>query len=147
MVELIRQVNLRSYFEEQLVSLPITSESRAYVVSLLTDYKSSEKDLSRESLVLFYSRARETGSFEKFQQLGDWALWTMALAPESLSEMSLAEDLGRLSYYRCWSILKGSWRLYEELADRLPHVATSVRNSVVSSAKDCTRVPLGGIIY
>ena len=145
MVELIRTVSLRSYFEEQLVGLSVSPESRAYVVSLMADYKTSEKDLSRESLVLFFTRARELGSFELFQQLGDWVLWTMALAPDSLAEKALAEDLGRLSYYRCWSILRGSWGLYEELADRLPHVATSVRNSL--SANDCTQLKPGGIIY
>lgn len=116
---------LDDWFAGQLTNLRCGSEARAYVVGVLS---TRIDDMSDESVVLAYRDAAETGSFATFQRIGDWTLWASAFAPHpSKAQRDLIERFGRLSYFSCYRIMRGQWRLYEELADELPAIVYDVR--------------------
>ena len=119
-------IKLDDWFADRLTQLRCSADARAYVVGVLMKYRSADEDLSRRSIVLAYCDARETGRFENFQRVGDWALWVSALQPNE-SDREIVESLGRMSYYTCHRLMRRSWPVYEELADELPVIASGVR--------------------
>lgn len=118
--------SLRSWFEERLKVVRASEEARAYVVGLFSSMRGTRDDMSRESVVLAYARARETGDFELHQRIGDWTLWSLSCAPEQ----ALVVDLGRLSYLSCYRLTGRSWVVYDELAEGLPRVAWDARRAL-----------------
>lgn len=119
---------LDEWFARQLIDLRCGREARAYVVGVLAG---RIDDMSHESVVLAYRDAALTGDFATFQRIGDWTLWVSAFAPHPLKgQRDLVERFGRLSYYSCYRIMRGQWRLYEELADELPAIVYDVRKEI-----------------
>ena len=119
--------SLDDWFASELDDLRCRTDTKAYVVNLLSRFK-PEDDLANRSVVLTYAIARENGNFATFQRIGDWVLWVDAVHPDSFQEnRKIIESIGRLSYYACHRIMKGQWYVYEELADDLPRIAYAVR--------------------
>lgn len=120
--------SLNDYFSEELSELQIDDELKAYIVSIFSKYKSSQHDLSKQSLTIEYSSARFEGSFFKFQNLGDYLFFTNVFYPESLNEASkdYYHSIGQMSYYSCYRIIR-SWRIYEQLADRFVDLSDETR--------------------
>lgn len=122
---------LDRWFADQLVFLRCSDAARAYVTRVLATFR-AEDDMSRESVVLAFSKARREGGFIEYQRIGDWALWAASMVPESIhDERDVVETMGRLSYLACYRFVK-EWPVYEELADELPTItrAISVRCSL-----------------
>ena len=122
---------LDSHFDEQLKNLESEHwETAAYIKSTLKKYVRSDKDLSRQSVVLLWLEAQNTHKFELYQDVGDWVFFSRVMFPESIScDLDFYEGLGRSSYYKCYQLLHGAWPLYEELADRLPYFITQIEDS------------------
>jgi len=123
------------WFDNRLVELrsKYRPETIAYVVGVLKAQAISKDglDLSNRSVVLEYADAVMTGDFVSFQRIGDWVLWVNIIMPTAFDGSQEAiESIGRHSYYSCHRILKGQWRLYEELADQLPTLALAVRHKL-----------------
>jgi hypothetical protein len=119
---------LDDWFAERLRGLNCGSDTRAYVVGVLSGHID---DMSDESVVLAYQDASLKGNFATFQRIGDWTLWVSAFAPHPLKgQRDVVERFGRLSYYACYRIMRGQWRLYEELADELPRLTWCVRKEI-----------------
>lgn len=121
---------LEDWFGERLQGMEASDPVRAYVTAVFSSMKSAQDDMSRDSVVLAYSSARDKGDFAGFQRVGDWTLWVMTFAPESVCEKQLVVDLGRLSYYSCWRLMRKEWEVYEELADDLPDIFRRARRSL-----------------
>ena len=120
--------NLDRWFADRLQGLRCSPEALAYVAGVLSRTRWDNADLSRQSVTLAFRDAALTGDFEGFQRLGDWVLFVDTVYPDHLRDhRELAESFGRRSYYSCHRILRGQWRLYEELADRLPALAAGAR--------------------
>lgn len=116
---------LDEWFAYQLSDLRCGRETRAYVVNVLAGHID---DMSHESVVLAYHDAALTGNFATFQRIGDWSLWVSAIHPhQNQGQRDLVETFGRLSYFACHRIMRGQWRLYEELADELPAIVYDIR--------------------
>ena len=116
---------LDDWFAGQLTDLRCGNEARAYVVGVLSN---RIDDMSDESVVLAFQNASLTGNFAAFQKIGDWTLWVASFAPHpQKAQRELIERFGRLSYFACHRIMRGQWRLYEELADELPAIVYDVR--------------------
>ncbi len=116
---------LDGWFESALTDLRCSPDTRAYVINLLSGHVD---DISDSSVALAYRDASLSGRFETFQRIGDWSLWVSAFAPHPLrGQRDLIERFGRLSYFSCHRIMRGQWRLYEELADELPAIVYDVR--------------------
>jgi hypothetical protein len=135
MLPVVNVAQMRGWFAGKLHVLErrYSPEVLAYVVGVLVALgTSASTDMSTKSVVLAYQDATETGDFAGFQRIGDWVLWVDAVFPDSIaSERFVVESFGRMSYLSCHRILRGQWRLYEELADELPSLAVSVRSALV----------------
>jgi|SRR5690606_26541891 len=105
-------------------------ETSAYIKSTMKKYIRSDKDLSKQSVVLLWFDAKHSASFEKFQDIGDWVFFTSVLFPKTIScDMNFYQSIGRSSYYKCHRHLHGSWPLYEELADNFTNFVRQLQNS------------------
>lgn len=127
-------VGLDSWFADRLSGMRRKPETVAYVAGVLKSLAKPREldDLSDRSVILEFASARETGDFATFQRIGDWVLWVNIVMPESLQgHHEAVESVGRQSYYTCHRILRGQWRVYEELADDLPTIARSARHMLV----------------
>ena len=122
----------RRWFETRLDPLPHSAEAKAYVAGVFAGFiHSTDGVLAKESLVLAYAAAREIGSIPQHQRIGDWVLWAQTFAPDPRNVV-VVESMGRLSYYACFKLLGGQWRLYEELADDLPRLTRMARKRLVA---------------
>jgi hypothetical protein len=131
MMELIVS-RLDRWFAERLRGLQYSPEALAYVAGILSTKKWDLADMSNESVVLAYQGAQLSGDFSAFQRIGDWVLFVDAVHPQHFNGVrDTVETLGRLSYYRCYRLMGGQWRVYEELADELPLLAAKVRRRLV----------------
>lgn len=127
-------VGLDSWFTERLQHMKHRPETIAYVAGVLKAMSRplSVDDMSDRSIVLEFAYARESGDFAAFQRIGDWVLWVDIVMPDAFNGTREAiESVGRQSYYACHRILRGQWRVYEELADELPKIASSARHMLV----------------
>ena len=125
---------LDGWFHERLQSLPHRPETIAYVAGVMKALSrpGAGDDMSRQSIVLAYAAAKNSGDFAAFQRLGDWVLWVDCILPGAIvDEKALVESIGRLSYYTCNRMLRGQWIVYEELADELPNIAVHVQRFFV----------------
>ena len=121
---------LGAWFTAKLQGLQYLPETTAYVVGVL---KARERvqpadDFSDRSVTLAFRDAVMSGDFVQFQRLGDWILWAEVMVPEHFAEnRAVISNIGSLSYYSCHRILRGQWRVYEELAEKLPVLTQHVR--------------------
>lgn len=117
-----------AWFTEQLATVRCSDDARAYIVGVLVKYMRAEDDMSDESVVLAFADAKTKGDFNTFQRIGDWTLWVSSFYPHrNRGQRDLVETFGRLSYFACHRIMRGQWRLYEELADELPAIVYDIR--------------------
>lgn len=129
-MELITIARLDQWLSERLRTLRCGDDTRAYVVGVLQRFQrdAGSLDMSRESVVLAFHEARLRGDFAGFQRIGDWTLWVSSVQPtQDRAQREVIETFGRLSYYSCHRLMRGQWRLYEELADELPVIVYDVR--------------------
>lgn len=123
---------LDRWFAERLQGLQYSPEALAYVTGVLSNKRWEHMDLSHDSIVMAYQEAQLFGDFSSFQRIGDWVLFIDAVHPQHFNGVrDTVETLGRLSYYRCYRLMGGQWRVYEELADELPLLAAKVRRRIV----------------
>lgn len=110
---------ITSFFDEILEPLPCEHDTKAYIVSIYTKYRSATYDLSKDSLTILFSQAKQNQDFESFQNIGDWVFFSNTIIPAHLAHAS--EDyyhtLARVSYYSCYRLISRQWRLFEELSD------------------------------
>jgi hypothetical protein len=119
-------------FSDRLRGLQGNPETIAYIVGVLSKRRWDEDDLSNQSVVLAFHDAGLKGDFATFQRIGDWVLFIDTVFPEHFNGVrECVENIGRLSYYRCFRLMGGKWHVYEELADELPSLAVKVRHRLV----------------
>lgn len=111
--------SVSGFFRELLVDLNCQEDTKAYIVSIFSKYKTADFDLSQDSISLRFAQARYTQDFLTYQTLGDWIFFANTMAPKHLQYASKEyyDTIARLSYYSCYKIIKHQWKLFEELAD------------------------------
>lgn len=126
---------LEDYLDEHFSHINCTKETRAYIKGIFIDYLKSNKDLSKNSITIFYYKAKLNYNFAMFQQLGDWLFWVKSIYPEHLSDASpdFYNSIAQNSYYKCHLILNKQWHLYAELADRFPYFTESFQELIAPS--------------
>ena len=111
--------NLNNFFNDIFDELNCHRDTKAYITSIFSRYHSAAFDLSKDSVTLTFSQAKNNQDFSTFQNLADWIFFSKSFAPQHLRAAS--EDyyynIGRLSYYNCYKLINGKWRLFEELSD------------------------------
>lgn len=123
-------MELECFWEENLKKLKCESNTRAYIISTLSQFGKQSFDFSKDSLTIIYSKAKFSQDFGQFQNLADWLLMTRCVFPECLSGASSEYyiTLGQLSYYSCFRLIKKQWRLFEELADSFEHLTSQINH-------------------
>jgi hypothetical protein len=129
----MKTYNLNEFFYTELEKLKCDRDTRAYVASVLTKFKTSSADLSKESITLLYAQAKFSQDFNTFQNIGDWLLYIKAFYPEHLNNASsdYYYSIGSSSYYSCYKILNKKWKLYEQLADLFPYLSLEIRKILI----------------
>lgn len=118
--------SLRDWFSTIVAPTRLHPSTKAYVVGVMTT--PPEQFGRRESLVLAYAEATGRHDFASFQRIADFVLWADVWCPEFLAaNQQVVESIGRLSYHACYRITRGSWSVYEELADGLPAIVLTLR--------------------
>ncbi len=123
-------MDLNIFFNELLRDLRCHQDTRAYIISIFTKYKSSEFDFSKENITLLFAQARFNHDFLMYQNLGDWIFFTQSWAPEHFKSEDYYQSIARLSYYSCYKLINKQWKLFEELSDQLPYLEFEVRNKL-----------------
>ena len=110
---------IEDYFEETLQGLPCEKATKAYIVSIYAKFRSTNHDLSKDSLTLLFAQAKEKQDFMSFQDIGDWIFFSNTIIPAHLNNASpeYYHTLARISYYSCYTLIKRQWKLFEELSD------------------------------
>ncbi len=111
--------NITSFFEQALNDLDCHRDTKAYIVSIYGKYKTAEFDLSKDSVTVLFSQARNNQDFLTYQNLGDWIFFSNTLAPTHLrfASKNYYDTVARLSYYSCYKLINRQWKLFEELSD------------------------------
>jgi len=112
-------LKLSEFFSEKLNNLKCRDDTKAYIISLFTKYKSADDDLSDKSITIVYAEAREKHSFAKYQNMSDWIFMTRVMFPEHLKHASpdYYRTLGKSGYLSCYKIINKTWPLFEELSE------------------------------
>jgi hypothetical protein len=111
--------NITDFFQEIFNDLECHSDTRAYIVGIYGKYQHTNFDLSKDSITLLFSQARQKQDFSIYQNIGDWIFFANTWAPKHLKFASKEyyDTIGRLSYYSCYKLINKKWKLFEELAD------------------------------
>jgi hypothetical protein len=130
--------SLESFFVDKVRHIPCEEDTKAYIVSTFVGFKKCEPDhnLYGKSITLEYNKAQLEHSFELYQQVGDWILFTKSMYPESLTASEEYYDsIAQLSYYKCYRIVNKQWQLYKELATKFPIVVKYLRDEMRDVSK------------
>ena len=128
--------NIDLFFNEILRDLKYQEDTKAYIISIYTKYKSSEFDFSKDSITLMYARAYYEQNFLIFQNIGDWIFFINTITPQfSFASQDYYNTIARLSYYSCYKLINRQWRLYEQLADEFIEITDDVRYVLTNNLK------------
>jgi hypothetical protein len=116
--------SINDFFTDRLKELKCDENVKSYIISIFSKYKSSNYDLSKESITAQYCDAKLNNNFEKFQNIADWLFMASSIFPESLKGASkdYYYNIGRFSYFNCYRIVR-QWQIYELLADNFIHLS------------------------
>jgi len=111
--------NVHDFFEELLNDLNCQQDTKAYIVGIYGKYKSTNGDLSKDSISSLFSQARDKQDFLSYQNLGDWIFFSNTLAPQHLrfASKDYYDTIARVSYYTCYRLINRQWKVFEELSD------------------------------
>lgn len=111
--------NIANFFDDLLIDLECQQATKAYIVSIYGKYKSSQFDLSKDSVTVLFAQARNNQDFLAYQNLGDWIFFANTMASNHLrfASKDYYDTVARLSYYSCYNLINRQWKLFEELSD------------------------------
>lgn len=112
-------LDINEFFGEILEDLNCQRDTKAYIISIYGKYKSARYDLSKDSVSLLFTQARNKQDFFTYQNLGDWIFFSNTIAPQHLhfASKDYYDMIARLSYNSCYKLINKQWKLFEELSD------------------------------
>src|ERR1700722_15593831 len=124
--------DLSKFFVEKFEDLPCDENTKAYIVSIFGKYKTSTYDLSKRSITLHFSEARDKQDFLMFQTIAEWIFFCNSIFPEYLNNASIDYyySIGQLSFYTCYRMLNRQLKIYEEMSDQFVPLSLSVREII-----------------
>lgn len=124
--------NVHSFFEELLEDLDCQRDTKAYIVGIYGKYRKADTDLSKDSITILFSQARDKQDFFSYQNLGDWIFFSNTLAPCHLrfGSKDYYDTIARLSYYACYRLIKRQWKVFEELSDNFLILESRVKEKL-----------------
>jgi hypothetical protein len=129
---LSRNKSITNFFDELLQDVECQHDTKAYIVSIYGKYKTSEFDLSKDSVTLLFAQARSKQDFLIYQNLGDWIFFANTMAPDHLrfASKDYYDTVARLSYYSCYKLINRQWKLFEELSDNFLFLESAIKNKL-----------------
>ena len=126
--------DITNFFEEILFDLRCHRDTKNYIISIYGKYKSTEFDMSKDSVTLMFAQARDKQDFLAYQNLGDWIFYTKSIFPTFLGDASenYYNNIAQLSYYNCYRMVR-SWKIYEELSDEFPILTKKIREKFLKN--------------
>jgi len=126
--------NIENYFIKKLEPLKCEKETKAYIASIFSKYKSSDLDLSDSSITVIYADAKQNVNFSKFQNLGDWIFFSLTIHDKHLQFASkdYYQTVAKMSYLHCFRLLNKQWKLFEELSDNFEYLEQKSRKLIIS---------------
>jgi|ERR1035437_283238 hypothetical protein len=120
------------FFDELLSDIDCQRDTKAYIVSIYGKYKSTDQDLSKDSITLLFAQARDKHNFLTYQNLSDWIFFTKSVAPEYLNKASkdYYSTVAQLSYYSCYQLINKQWPVFEELADNFNYLTNQTHKKL-----------------
>lgn len=112
-------------------------DTTAYIVSILADRKLSDLVIC-DSVVLTYVNAL---AFEQKRKFADSILFSEIIFAGWHKQPELCVELARRCYESCWNTLRPHWPLYEELANRLPEIVKSCRDTINHFRNEYKNIP------
>jgi hypothetical protein len=124
--------NVSDFFNDLLTDIKCRPDTRAYIVSIFSKYKTADHDLSQYSIGERFCQARQTSNFASYQNLADYLFFCNSVAPQFLNNASkdYYDTIARLSYYSCYRLINRQWLCFEELADQLLMLEDQVQQRV-----------------
>lgn len=132
-MELVHR-NITTFFEELLFDLDCQDDTKSYIIGIYGKYKSSQFDLSKDSVSLLFAQARNKQDFLTYQNIGDWLFFINSFAPTHLKHASkdYYDTVARISYYSCYKLINRQWKIFEELADKFIILEAQVKEKLSS---------------
>ena len=117
-ITLTQEHNINTFFTNKLKNIPCDENVKSYIIGIFSKYKTSNYDLSTNSITIEYNFAMLNNNFEKFQTIADYLFFMNALYPKALKNASkdYYHSIGKLSYFHCYRIIR-EFKIYELLAD------------------------------
>ncbi len=121
-----------SLFEDVLKDLKCQPDTKAYIISIYVKYKTSDFDLSKDSVALMFAQARNKHSFYLYQNLADWIFFSNTIHPNHLKFASKEyyDTIARLSYNSCYNLINRKWQLFQELSDNFIDLEEQAKNKI-----------------
>lgn len=127
---LILEKDLSSFFYSIVPENICETNAKTYIISIF-----SKKDitlLSNESITLIYKKAKENNQFSQYQNIADYLLFSFCIFPQHLNSASedYYQSIAKLSYYKCYQLVKKQWLLFEELSDNFEQITLKIYNKI-----------------
>jgi hypothetical protein len=121
--------NLNTFFKVALSPLECATETKSYVVGVMSDFKKPDFDFSNNSITLLFADARQNHTFTSYQQIADWILFSRTMHPEHMKDASdeYYQAIAKSSYYSCFKLMNKQWLLFEELCDEYEKIEEQTR--------------------
>lgn len=119
------------FFEEKLSDIKCSDDTKAYIISIYSNYKqSTEDDLSQGNITLRFCQARTNHKFLEYQRLGNYILYAETLYPESLrfASKDYYDEIAKLSYLSCYNLINRQWQLYYELYSKFNYLEHEIKS-------------------
>lgn len=134
------QKNLESLFD--LKDVNCLDETKAYIHSIYKKQMHATNDLSKESVTLYFIKAKESQNFNLFQNLADWLFFCETFFPEYLQDASknYYHSIAQSSYYSCYKLINKKWKLFQEMSESFQELVSTLEVKV--KKKSALRYPL-----
>jgi len=127
----VRNVCLvKDYFTDILDEVDCQEITKAYIVSILGQYKEPKFNYAGESLCLIFGKAKENQDFITFQNIGDFIFFCETIFPGSLGMTEYYHGLAKLSFFQCYRLTYKKINIYEEMADQFTPLTLMVRKAI-----------------
>jgi hypothetical protein len=134
---MIINISLEEYLNNKIKNIKCRTDTAAYVINTLKNYQNSTYEFTNTSLTLQFAEAKEESSFKKYNDLADHLLFMESIYPGALSSKGASQEyylsLGRVSYYKCYTLMNKTWPLYEELSDCLKDIIEQLHEELVQA--------------
>ncbi len=106
-------------------------ETKEYIKGTFIKYI-KPVNIPNNNVTLLFAKAKKEYSFQQFQELADWILFIKSMYPTYLKGASpeYYNTIAQLSYYNCYKIVNGEWKLFEELSDNLPYFIKCLNKNI-----------------